>query len=141
MQINPTYESVVSEIIAFMEDRMKFAVQNGIERGQIIVDPGIGFGKTASHNLRIIRELDSFSCLDRPILLAASRKAFIGKVLGRLEGQRELGTAVVNAFGIAAGAHILRVHDVAFQREAVQLAEAIRSGYFPETEKSAVRMA
>ena len=141
MQTNPTYQSVISEIIAFLEERMRFAAQNGIERGQIIVDPGIGFGKTTTHNLRIIRELESFSCMDRPILLAASRKTFIGKVLCRTEEQRELGTAVVNIFGVAAGAHILRVHDVAFHREAVRLAEAIRSGYFSETEKSPAQMA
>ena len=138
MQINPVYESVISEIIAFLEERMRFAAQNGVERRQIIVDPGIGFGKTVAHNLYIIRNLDSFSCMDRPILLGASRKRFIGTVLGRTEGDRELGTAVANAFGIAAGAHILRVHDVAFHREAVRMAEAVRSGYFPEspTEKS-----
>jgi dihydropteroate synthase len=133
MQINPVYESVISEIIAFLEQRMKFAVKNGIERSQIIVDPGIGFGKTVTHNLNIIRDLDSFSCMDRPIMLGASRKRFIGKILGRPEDERELGTAVVNAFGIAAGAHILRVHDVAFHREAVGLAEAVRNGYFSES--------
>ena len=133
MQVNPVYESVISEIIAFLEERMKFAVQNGIERSQIIVDTGIGFGKTVTHNLNIIRDLDSFSCMDRPILLGASRKRFIGKVLGRPESERELGTAVVNAFGIAAGAHILRVHDVAFHRGAVDLAEAVRSGCFSES--------
>lgn len=133
MQVNPVYESVISEIIAFLEQRMKFAVQNGIERSQIIVDPGIGFGKTVTHNLNIIRDLDRFSCMDRPIMLGASRKRFIGKILGRPEGERELGTAVVNGFGIAAGAHILRVHDVAFHREAVGMAEAVRSGYFPES--------
>ena len=133
MQINPVYESVISQIIAFLEERMKFAVKNGIERSQIIVDPGIGFGKTVTHNLNIIRDLDSFSCMDRPIMLGASRKRFIGKILGRPEGERELGTAVVNAFGIAAGAHILRVHDVAFHREAVGLAEAVRNGYFSES--------
>ena len=133
MQVNPVYESVISEIIAFLEQRVKFAVQNGIERSQIIVDPGIGFGKTVTHNLNIIRDLDRFSCMDRPIMLGASRKRFIGKLLGRPEGERELGTAVVNGFGIAAGAHILRVHDVAFHREAVGMAEAVRSGYFPES--------
>ena len=133
MQVNPVYESVISEIIAFLEQRMKFAVQNGIERSQIIVDPGIGFGKTVTHNLNIMRDLDCFSCMDRPIMLGASRKRFIGKILGRPEGERELGTAVVNAFGIAAGAHILRVHDVAFHLGAVGLAEAVRSGYFPES--------
>jgi dihydropteroate synthase len=132
MQINPVYESVISAIIGFLEERMRFAVRNGIERSQIIIDPGIGFGKTVTHNLRIIRDLDSFSCMDRPILLAASRKGFIGKVLGRPEGERELGTAIVSAFGIAAGAHILRVHDVAFQCEAIRMAEAVRSGYSSE---------
>lgn len=130
MQVNPVYESVLSEIIAFLEERMRYAVKNGVERKQIIVDPGIGFGKTATHNLKIIRDLDSLSCMDRPVLLAASRKRFIGAILGRAEMERELGTAVVNVFGIAAGAHILRVHDVAFQREAVRLAEAVREGCF-----------
>jgi dihydropteroate synthase len=127
MQVNPVYHSVISEITAFLEERMKFAVQNGIERSQIIVDPGIGFGKTIKHNLNIIRDLNSFSYMDRPILLGASRKRFIGTILDRNEQERELGTAVVNALGIAAGAHILRVHDVAFQREAVQMAEAVVS--------------
>ncbi len=129
MQINPVYESVISEIIEFLEERMRFAAKNGIERGQIIIDPGLGFGKTVAHNLHIIRNLDSFSCMERPILLGASRKRFIGSVLGRTEGERELGTAIVNAFGIVAGAHILRVHDVAFHREAIRMAEAVRSGY------------
>jgi len=132
MQINPVYESVVSEIIEFLEERMRFAAGNGIERSRIIIDPGIGFGKTIAHNLHLIRNLDSFSCMDRPILLGASRKRFIGTVLGRKEGERELGTAIVNAFGIAAGAHILRVHDVAFHFEAIRMAEAVRSGYAPE---------
>ena len=80
MQVNPFYQSVISEIIAFLEERMKYAVENGVERSQIIVDPGIGFGKTITHNLRIIRDLDSFSCMDRPILLAASRKRFLGTI-------------------------------------------------------------
>ncbi len=132
MQINPVYESVVSEIIEFLEERMRFAARNGIERSQIIIDPGIGFGKTVAHNLHIIKNLDCFSCMDRPILLGVSRKRFIGSVLGRTEGERELGTAIANAFGIAAGAHILRVHDVAFHREAIRMAEAVRSGYAPE---------
>jgi len=127
MQVNPVYDSVISEITGFLEERMKFAVQNGIERSQIIVDPGIGFGKTVTHNLNIIRDLDFFSCMDRPILLGTSRKRFIGAILGRPEGERELGTAVANTFGIVGGAHILRVHDVAFHREAVRMAEAITS--------------
>jgi len=132
MQINPVYESVISEIIEFLEERMRFAARNGVERSQIIIDPGIGFGKTVAHNLHIIRNLDTFSCMDRPILLAVSRKRFIGSVIGRTEGEREVGTAIANAFGIAAGAHILRVHDVAFHNEAIRMAEAVRSGYAPQ---------
>ena len=132
MQINPVYESVISEIIEFLEERMRFAARNGIERSQIIIDPGIGFGKTVAHNLHIIRNLDTFSCMDRPILLAVSRKRFIGSVIGRTEGEREVGTAIANAFGIAAGAHILRVHDVAFHSEAIRMAEAVRNGYAPQ---------
>jgi len=132
MQINPVYESVISEIIEFLEERMRFAARNGVERNQIIIDPGIGFGKTVAHNLHIIRNLDTFSCMDRPILLAVSRKRFIGSVIGRTEGEREVGTAIANAFGIAAGAHILRVHDVAFHSEAIRMAEAVRNGYAPQ---------
>ncbi len=132
MQINPVYESVISEIIEFLEERMRFAARNGVERSQIIIDPGIGFGKTVAHNLHIIRNLDTFSCMDRPILLAVSRKRFIGSVIGRTEGEREVGTAIANAFGIAAGAHILRVHDVAFHNEAIRMAEAVRNGYAPQ---------
>ncbi|MHC1726115.1 MAG: dihydropteroate synthase [Syntrophobacteraceae bacterium] len=132
MQKNPVYSSIISEIIAFLEGRMQFAAENGVDREQIIIDPGIGFGKTVAHNLTIIRNLEAFSCMDRPILLGASRKRFIGTVLERSEGERELGTAIVNAFGIAGGAHILRVHDVAFHREAIRMAEAIRSGTIPE---------
>lgn len=126
MQVNPVYQSVISEIIAFLEERMGYAVENGVERAQIIVDPGIGFGKTPEHNLKIIRDLDAFSCLNRPILLAASRKRFLGALTGNSERGRELGTAIVDSFGICAGAHMIRVHDVAFHREAVTVADALR---------------
>ncbi|MEN6439369.1 MAG: dihydropteroate synthase [Syntrophobacter sp.] len=126
MQKNPVYSSLISEMIAFLEERIGFAVSKGIDRGQIVIDPGIGFGKTVDHNLAIIRDLDAFACIGRPLLLALSRKRFIGSVLDRLEGERELGTAIANSIGIAAGAHIVRVHDVAFQREAVTMADAVR---------------
>ena len=132
MQDNPVYGSLISEIIAFLEERIQFAVDNGVAREQVMVDPGIGFGKTVEHNLCIIGNLGAFSCLDRPVVLGASRKRFIGSVLGRDESQRELGTAIANSFGIAGGAHILRVHDVAFNREAARMAEAIRIGAMPE---------
>lgn len=129
MQKNPVYSSLIPEITAFLENSVRFALNSGIERQQIIIDPGIGFGKTVEHNLNIIRNLEAFSCLDQPILLGVSRKRFIGTVLGRPEGERELGTAVANVYGVAGGAHILRVHDVSYHREAAAMADAIRDGY------------
>ncbi|MCE5241960.1 MAG: dihydropteroate synthase [Syntrophobacteraceae bacterium] len=127
MQQSPEYASLFSEIIAFLEERIWFAVERGVERGQIIIDPGVGFGKNISHNLAIIRDLELFQCLDRPILLGTSRKGFIGKILDRPVEQREVGTAVAHAFGIAAGAHIIRAHDVSFHKQAALMADALRS--------------
>ncbi|MCX7823173.1 MAG: dihydropteroate synthase [Syntrophobacterales bacterium] len=130
MQENPHYECLFGEIISFLQERIQYAVSNGIRREQIIIDPGIGFGKTVTHNLRLIRDLNLLSLLERPILLGLSRKRFIGTVLNRPIEERELGTAVANTVGIMAGAHILRVHDVAFQIDAIRMADAIRRGDF-----------
>jgi dihydropteroate synthase len=127
MQQNPSYSSLFSEIIAFLEERIRFAVENGVERSQIVVDPGIGFGKTVAHNLAIIKNLEAFHCLGRPILLGASRKRFIGSVLEKPEVDREIGTAVVSGFAVGAGAHILRIHDVGINRQAALMADAIRN--------------
>ncbi|MEJ5347214.1 MAG: dihydropteroate synthase [Desulfosoma sp.] len=132
MQQSPHYDALFSEIIRFLEERIAVATNAGIDRNQIIVDPGIGFGKTVSHNLRLIRDLDALAVLERPILLGASRKRFIGSVLNVPTEERELGTAVVNTLGIAAGAHILRVHDVAFHRPVVLMADALRNGAWIE---------
>jgi dihydropteroate synthase len=133
MQTNPTYASLFSEIIAFLEERIQYAVSQGVSRDQIIVDPGIGFGKTAVHNLRLVRNLESLQYLERPILLAASRKRFIGAVLNdRPVEEREIGTAVVNAFGIAAGAHIIRVHNVSIGRQVAAMGDAIRMEKIPD---------
>jgi dihydropteroate synthase len=126
MQDDPSYSSIFSEIIAFLEERIRFAVERGVKREQIIVDPGIGFGKTVSHNLLIIQNLEVFRCLDRPILLGASRKRFIGAVLDRPTEEREVGTAVANSFAVAAGVHIIRVHDVAFHKQVALMGDALR---------------
>jgi dihydropteroate synthase len=128
MQLDPHYSSLFSEVIAFLEDRIQYAMQNGVDREQIVVDPGIGFGKTIAHNLMLVRELERFQALDRPILLGASRKRFIGTILDRPVEDREVGTAVVHGFAIAAGAHMLRVHDVALHRQVVLLGDALRRG-------------
>lgn len=127
MQKNPVYASLFSEVIAFLQERIDFAVQRGVAREQIVVDPGIGFGKTINHNLLLIRELNLLQCLDCPILLGASRKRFIGSILDRPEQEREIGTAVVNSFGAAAGAHIIRVHDVATNKQVALLGDALRN--------------
>jgi dihydropteroate synthase len=132
MQQNPHYDCLFGEILAFLQERIQFAVKGGVSREQIIIDPGIGFGKTVTHNLRLIRDLDVFNILERPILLGLSRKRFIGAILNRPVEERELGTAVANTIGIMAGAHIVRVHDVAFQIEAIRMADAIRAGFFEE---------
>lgn len=127
MQQNPCYSSLFSEIISFLENRIRFATDRGIERHQIVVDPGVGFGKTLTHNLLIIRNLEIFHSLDRPILLGASRKRFIGTILDRPVEDREIGTAVANSFAIAAGAHIIRVHDVAFHKQVALMSDAVLS--------------
>jgi len=132
MQQSPHYEALFSEIIRFLEERIHAAVSAGVDRTQIIVDPGIGFGKTVTHNLRLIRDLDALAVLERPILLGASRKRFIGSILNASTEDREIGTAVANAFGIAAGAHILRVHDVTIQRQAALMADALREAFWSQ---------
>ncbi len=127
MQEDPAYDSLFSEILAFLEERIQFAVGAGLPRDQIIVDPGIGFGKTVTHNALIVRHLEFLNLLDRPILFGASRKRFIGSILDRPVEEREVGTAVVNALALAGGAHIIRVHDVAVQRQVALLCDAVRA--------------
>lgn len=125
MQQNPAYSSLFSEVIAFLEERIQFATERGVDRGQIIVDPGIGFGKTIDHNLLLVRNLELLHCLNRPILFGASRKGFIGSIVNKPVEEREVGTAVVNSFAIAAGAHIIRVHDVEYHRQVSAMADAL----------------
>ena len=126
MQTQPQYEDVVGEIIAFLARAAEKAAAAGVHRDMIIIDPGIGFGKTVQHNLEILRRLAEFHCLGRPILLGTSRKSFIGRVLGRESPKDRLwGTAATAAIAVAAGVHILRVHDVAQMRQVVDMAGAI----------------
>jgi len=129
MQQDPTYVDVVSEIGSFLQERMEAAQRAGIDRERIIIDPGIGFGKTTQHNLTILRELAALLELGRPVLVGPSRKRFIGQVLGIDEPKRrQWGTAAVVACAVAAGVHILRVHDVAAMRQVATMAWAIRQG-------------
>ncbi len=128
MQAEPCYNNVLREVQDFLTAQVHFAIDAGVERENIIIDPGIGFGKTLDHNLTLFRGLSALASMGQPLLVGASRKAFIGKILGvepdeRLEGS--LAAAVAAVFG---GAHILRVHDVKETRKAIRVADAIRFG-------------
>jgi len=125
MQSNPFYEDLFQEIRCFLEERIATAEAYGIKRENIIVDPGIGFGKSLEHNLSIINNLNFLEELDRPILVGISRKSFIGKILNLPPQERMEGTIASAVLSVLKGAHILRVHDVEPVRRAVSVAEAI----------------
>lgn len=126
MQENPHYESVVDEVRAFLEERLAFAVQAGVKEEQVVLDPGIGFGKSAEHNLLLIRHLHRLVELGRPVLLGASRKRFLGAVLGGAAPmERVVGTAATTVIGLLEGAAIFRVHDVRPNAEALAVARSV----------------
>jgi len=125
MQKNPTYDDVVGDIMRFLRARAGLAIDGGVKRERIIVDPGMGFGKTLEHNLEIIRRLDEFRSLGYPLLLGTSRKSFIGAVLDRPADERLLGSAATVALAIARGTDMVRVHDVKEMVEVVKMADAI----------------
>ena len=127
MQAAPAYDDVVAEVRAFLAEAVDRAVAAGIDRAQVAVDPGIGFGKTVEHNLKLIDRLEVLTSLRVPVLLGASRKSFIGKVLGGKADERLEGTIAVSALAVAKGVSIIRVHDVRDNRKAIDLAHAIRS--------------
>ncbi|TWU37192.1 dihydropteroate synthase [Novipirellula artificiosorum] len=124
MQDDPLYEDVVSEIESYLVARRQFCEACGIPRNRICLDPGIGFGKTHEHNLRLLRATRRFVALGSPLLIGHSRKGFIGKVLGDQRADRMAGTLGVSLAAAAAGANILRVHDVKPSVEALKLFEA-----------------
>ena len=129
MQSAPHYDSLIFEIISFLSIRIQEALDAGISSNQIILDPGIGFGKTVAHNLEIIRRLREFKCLGKPILIGTSRKFFIGKVLDLPVDDRLEGTAATAAIAINNGADIVRVHNVEKMARVVRMTDAIvRSG-------------
>jgi dihydropteroate synthase len=123
----PQYDDVVGEVAAFLDERRGYAVSRGIDPSRIIFDPGIGFGKRVEHNLLIMRHLDRFVALGQPVMVGASRKSFIGSVLGIEEPKhREAGSLACVAIAVMAGAAIVRVHDVRPAVEVVRLCSAIR---------------
>ena len=127
MQENPVYADVVREVAEYLEARALEAERDGI--GSVMLDPGIGFGKTWDHNLDILRDLGALSALGRPIVIGVSRKTFIGVATGvERPAERLIGSKVAEAFAAAAGADVIRTHDVAAAREAIGMAEAFASG-------------
>jgi dihydropteroate synthase len=134
MQDDPRYADVVSEVKAFLEERLRFAVRAGVAEDRILLDPGIGFGKTVEHNLELIERLDELVALGPPVVIGASRKSFIGKITGRRDPlQRAAGTAAVNVLAYERGARVFRVHDVAPSLDALAMAAATVSRRWTET--------
>ncbi|HAK96124.1 MAG TPA: dihydropteroate synthase [Planctomycetes bacterium] len=125
MQRDVRYDDVVGEVLAFLGERVRAAEDAGIGRGRLIVDPGLGFGKRVSDNLRILRDLRRFEALGLPVMVGASRKSFIGAVTGRPVEAREIGTCAAHVWALLGGAAYLRVHDAAAARECARMVRAI----------------
>jgi dihydropteroate synthase len=124
MQRDPRYEDVVSEVKAFLEARMRSAVAQGIPEERIMLDPGIGFGKTLEHNLELLRRLEELVALGRPVVIGTSRKSFLGRITGREVDERLAGTITTNVLAFERGARVFRVHDVRPVYDALQVAAA-----------------
>jgi dihydropteroate synthase len=126
MQQLTDYRDLVGELIEFFRTQIDRAIAVGIDRDRIIIDPGIGFAKTAEQNIELLQHLDRFASLDLPLLVGVSRKSFIGKILNRPEpSQRIWGTAAACCAAISQGADILRVHDVPEMVDVCRVADAL----------------
>jgi len=128
MQELPRYDDVMAEVIAYLSESIGMAEDAGIDPSRIILDPGIGFGKTPEHNIAILRELDKLSRLGKPVLIGVSRKSFIGKLTGKSVDKREFGTAAAVAAAIMKGADIVRVHDIDDMMDVVKVIDAVMRG-------------
>jgi dihydropteroate synthase len=122
------YDDLMTEVVADLRAALDRAIGLGVDRDDLIVDPGFGFGKTAEHNLLLLRELGALRILGRPILLGASRKSTLGLVLDLPADQRLEATITTTALGIAAGADLVRVHDVEANVRAARMADAVVRG-------------
>jgi dihydropteroate synthase len=125
MQDDPRYDDVVADVKAFLSDRLEAALAAGIAEEDVWLDPGIGFGKTAAHNMELLRRLGELRELGRPLVIGTSRKSFIGRVDGSGPGERLGGTIASSVLAAAEGAAVLRVHDVAEVRQALAVTAAI----------------
>ena len=128
MQQNPVYGDVTAEVANFLEARLQAAADVGIAGSRVVLDPGVGFGKTAEHNLELLARLAELRRLGRPVCLGVSRKGFLGKLLGRPVEERLAGSLAAVCYALAHGAaQVFRVHDVAETRDAVRLFEALKT--------------
>ena len=126
MQQDICYDSIIEDITDFLKERIDFAINNGVERNKIIIDPGIGFGKSVGNdNFEIIREMRSFASLGLPVLVGPSRKAFIGRLLDAEVDERDIGTLATVSIAIHNGANIVRVHNVAQTKMASKVADSV----------------
>jgi dihydropteroate synthase len=126
MQEDPRYDDVVRDVRDWLELRVRGARRLGVTDEQIVVDPGIGFGKTATHNFELLARLEEFGALGRPLLIGVSRKSFLGKALDLPVGKRLEGGLAATAIAVLHGAHVVRTHDVAETLRAVKVAEEVR---------------
>jgi dihydropteroate synthase len=128
MQDAPVYTDLMGEIRAFLEEAAGRALNAGIREELVLIDPGVGFGKTFDHNLQIIRDLERLLSLNRPVVLGCSRKAFIGHLLGREPEDRDPGSMAAVAAGVMNGAHVVRVHNVPMGMDTVRMVDAVKRG-------------
>ena len=128
MQRDPHYDDVVGEVKTFLRERVATAEAAGIARERLVIDPGFGFGKTAAHNLTLLKHLDQFADLQVPLLAGLSRKSTIGKLTGRPMGERLAGSLTMALLALQGGATILRVHDVKETRDVRAVWEAVKAG-------------
>ena len=133
MQRDPRYDDVVDDVRAFLEERLDAAVREGVREELIMLDPGIGFGKTVAHNLELIRRLDELCTLGRPIVIGTSRKSFLAKLTGFAGGDRLGPTIATNVLALERGASVFRVHDVGPVRDALVVAAATVTGSWAPT--------
>jgi len=125
MQTNPRYDDVVREVREFLQERVGFAMGRGIDFESIMIDPGIGFGKTLEHNFQLLRGLAEFQSIGRPVLVGTSRKSLIARTVGDDLASRDWGTAATVAHAIARGAHAVRVHNVGLCRQVARMTDAV----------------
>jgi dihydropteroate synthase len=135
MQLDPHYDDVVGDVKAFLAERMSFAMQRGVAQERIMLDPGIGFGKTLEHNLELLRRLDEIVALGVPVVIGTSRKSFLGRLTGRSDPRERLpGTIATNVLAYERGARVFRVHDVRPVVDALNVAAAtVRRPWTPTT--------